>query len=154
MNAPDKAIEIKATVTGVFAFVTALIGWVGWGVMLFAACLFVDYLSGSLAAKKNGVWTSSKAREGLWHKLGEIFGMIVAAFADTTVTVVFYIAGDAIPFDRCIVFLPLALAWYIFTELGSICENAKLLGAPIPDFLVKGVNKAKETVDAAAKEQN
>lgn len=34
MNVPDKAIEIKAAVTAVIAFLTALWGWLGWAVIV------------------------------------------------------------------------------------------------------------------------
>ena len=33
--------------------------------------------------------------------------------------------------------LPVVLVWYIFTELGSIAENAAALGAPVPESLLK-----------------
>ena len=32
--------------------------------------------------------------------------------------------------------LPLVLAWYIITELGSILENAVRMGANVPQWLV------------------
>ena len=34
--------------------------------------------------------------------------------------------------------------WYTFTELGSVIENAGLLGAPIPHWLKKGVALLRE----------
>ena len=33
--------------------------------------------------------------------------------------------------------LPIVLVWYIFTELGSIAENAAKMGAPVPAGLLK-----------------
>ena len=39
--------------------------------------------------------------------------------------------------------------WYIFTELGSILENAARLGAPIPEKLIRGIGKLKGKVDKA-----
>ena len=33
--------------------------------------------------------------------------------------------------------LPVILVWYIFTELGSIAENATAMGAPVPAWLTK-----------------
>ena len=36
MNAPDKAAEIKAAVTAIAAFGTALFGWVGW--LIYCGC--------------------------------------------------------------------------------------------------------------------
>jgi phage-related holin len=39
--------------------------------------------------------------------------------------------------------------WYIFTELGSIIENAAQLGAPIPRWLRSIIASAKKTADSA-----
>lgn len=36
------------------------------------------------------------------------------------------------------------LVWYIFTELGSIAENAAAMGAPVPAWLVKLLAEGKE----------
>ena len=42
------------------------------------------------------------------------------------------------------VVLPVVLVWYIFTELGSIAENAAAMGAPVPAWLVKLLAEGKE----------
>jgi phage-related holin len=39
--------------------------------------------------------------------------------------------------------------WYIFTELGSIIENAGKLGAPVPEWLSKVILSLKTTTDKA-----
>ena len=40
--------------------------------------------------------------------------------------------------------LPVVLVWYIFTELGSIAENAAAMGAPVPEWLLKLLAEGKE----------
>ena len=42
----------------------------------------LDYLTGSMAAAKEGQWSSARAREGIWHKCGMIVVVLVAAGAD------------------------------------------------------------------------
>lgn len=42
---------------------------------------------------------------------------------------------------------PIVAAWYFFTELGSIVENAAAMGAPVPDFLKKLIARGKKTID-------
>ena len=37
--------------------------------------------------------------------------------------------------DYTVLVLPVILVWYIFTELGSIAENATDMGAPVPAWL-------------------
>ncbi len=36
---------------------------------------------------------------------------------------------------------------YIFTEIGSIAENAQALGAPVPNWLTSGIKKLKDKTD-------
>ena len=147
MNAPDKATEIKAAITAIVAFVTTLIGWKGIAVLVWLFCILLDYAAGSLAAKKENNWSSQIAREGLWHKLGEIFAVLVAALCDIALGVVIEGTGIQLGFDISSFITPIVLTWYILTELGSIIENCGRLGAPIPKWFAQYVNKAKNTID-------
>lgn len=143
MNAPDKAAEIKAAVTAIAAFGTALFGWVGRLIILWLLATALDYITGTCAAIYNRSWRSAEARRGLWHKLGSIFAVLVAAMCDIALNVVGDNLGVGIlELDcRCII-TPLVAGWYTFTELGSIVENAAAMGAPIPGFLRKVIEKA------------
>lgn len=147
MNAPDKATEIKAAITAIIAFVTTLIGWKGIAVLIWLCCILLDYAAGTLAAKKEGNWSSAIARDGLWHKLGEIFAVMVAALCDIALGVVIESTGIQLGFDISSFVTPIVLTWYILTELGSIIENCGKLGAPIPKWFKQYVDKAKNTID-------
>ena len=149
MNTPDKATQIKAAVAAFFAFMTALWGWVGWAIIIWISCVVLDYISGTAAARRNGEWSSEIARDGLWHKLGEIFAVLVAALCDIALGVILKSAPIAIPFDFQTLITPIVLLWYIITELGSILENAGKLGAPLPKWLKKMLKQYKDTLDAA-----
>ena len=136
--------------TAIVAGGTALGAFLGWkGVMLIAwvAVMALDYLTGTLAACKAGDWSSATAREGLWHKGGMIAVVLVAAIADW----VMVLAAEHIPIGIRWpgLILPLVLAWYIITELGSILENAVKLGANVPQWLVKLLKTSVELVDSA-----
>ena len=157
MNAPDKATEIKAWITAVIAFMTVIWGWVGWAVAIMIGCMLLDYLTGTWAAKATGTWSSSVARDGLWHKLGEIVALLVAILCDIALQVILNSAVAPLFGEiRHNEYLTLIVAiWYTFTELGSILENIQKLGAPIPEWLVSGVKKMKtkaETPKASAYE--
>ena len=56
MNAPDKALQFKAWIVAAIAFLTALWGWVGWAVIIWVACIVLDYATGTWAAKSAGDW--------------------------------------------------------------------------------------------------
>lgn len=148
MNAPDKAIEIKAAVTAVITFITTLIGYAGWAVVLWLIAMVLDYITGTWAAMAHGEWSSAVARQGLWHKLGSIVAILVAGLVDIAISVVVHLdLGFDMPFDYKTLVLPLVALWYTFTEFGSIVENAEQLGAPVPVWLAKGIKVLKASVD-------
>ena len=147
MNAPEKATEIKAAIAAIIAFVTTLIGWKGVAALIWLCCILLDYIAGSLAAKKENNWSSQIAREGLWHKLGEIFAVMVASLCDIALGVVIGGTGIQLGFDISSFVTPVVLTWYILTELGSIIENCGKLGAPVPKWFRQYVEKAKNTID-------
>lgn len=137
--------------TAIAAFCTALGAFLGWqGVMalVWVAVMALDYLSGTMAACRAGQWSSAAAREGLWHKGGMILVVVVAAVADGAMAVL----CANLPLDMAWpgVVLPLVLAWYILTELGSILENAVKMGAAVPQWLVKLLKAGLEAVDSTA----
>lgn len=144
MNAPDKAIEIKAAVTAVITFITTLIGYAGWAVVLWLIAMVLDYITGTWAAMAHGEWSSAVARQGLWHKLGSIVAILVAGLVDIAISVVVHLdLGFDMPFDYKTLILPLVALWYALTELGSIVENAEKLGAPVPKWLVDKIAALK-----------
>ena len=147
MNAPEKATEIKAAITAIIAFVTTLIGWRGIAVLVWLLCILLDYIAGTFAAKKQGNWSSAIARDGLWHKLGEIFAVLVAALCDIALGVVIEGTGIQLGFDISSFVTPIVLTWYILTELGSIIENCGELGAPVPKWFKAYIDKTKNTID-------
>ena len=116
MDTPDKAAEIKAAAAALIAFGTALFGWVGWMVVLWLIAMALDYLTGTFAALYNKTWSSAAARRGLWHKLGSIFGVLVAAMCDLVLRLVGDNFGFELPMigQSCLI-TPIVAAWYFFT---------------------------------------
>lgn len=136
--------------TAIVAFFTAMGAFLGWkGVMLVAwvAVMALDYISGTAAALKDGEWCSATARQGLWHKGGMILVVVVSAIADAVMVLIVEYVPIGIQWPGII--LPLVLAWYIITELGSILENAVKLGANVPAWLVKLLKASANLVEAA-----
>ena len=150
MDANDKAVQIKAALSAAIAFGTALFGWVGWVIVIWLCSMVLDYLTGSFAAIYLGQWTSRKASQSLWHKLGSIAAVLVAVMCDIALGVIAGKLGDGfISVDYGCVITPIVAAWYIFTELGSVIENAAKLGAPMPKFLKKLVSGLRDAADDA-----
>ena len=134
--------------TAVAAFLTAMGAFLGWkGVMLvvWVTAMALDYLSGTLAACREGKWSSAVARQGLWHKGGMILVVTVSAIADGVMAMM--ASGGILGIDWPGLVLPLVLIWYIITELGSILENAVKLGANVPGWLVKLLQAGKDAME-------
>ena len=146
----DRLAIIKGAVALFFAAVGELLGWKGIMLLVLALMMCVDYISGTLAAKRTGTWSSQKARDGIFHKGGTLLVLLVAIVLD----VLFSAAVPHLPFvsgtiSNPGIFLPLVAAWYIITEIGSVMENAVLMGAPVPAWFAKAVRATGKIVDKA-----
>ena len=138
---------IKAFAAALIAAGTAVWGWMGWLVIAWLACMVMDYLTGSLAAAKNGEWSSSRAREGLWHKGGMLLVVFVAVGADVLIGLLLNNTAIRLPFTYTALITPIVIAWYTVTELGSVIENAAKMGAPIPKWLKKILKITADAID-------
>ena len=140
----------KAAAAAIIGALTAIWGWFGWFCLLLAVCMALDYLTGSMAAKRAGEWSSRAARDGLWHKLAIIVAVIAACILDLVVGIILNnIPAVTLPFEYSVLFGPLVVAWYIITELGSILENSGKLGGPQPKWFRKAISALKGGVDTA-----
>ena len=130
----DKTVNnAKAWVAAVLGLLTGLWGWFGWLVVGWICCMVLDYLTGSLAAAKEGEWSSQQAREGIWHKCGMMVVVAVAAGVDLLLEIVLEnLPVLALPIQYPGLVCPVVLVWYIVTELGSIAENGAAMGARCP----------------------
>ena len=146
----DHINGFKAAVAAVLGCLTALWGWFGWLVVAWIGCMVLDYATGSAAALRSGEWSSKIARDGLWHKLGAVVAVLVAAILDGVNSLVLTnIPTLELPFEYTVFVSVLVLVWYILTELGSIVENAGALGAPIPGWLAAAIQVLGSSVDKA-----
>ena len=147
----EKKIDnAKAAVAAVLGLLTGLWGWFGWLVVGWIGCMVLDYLTGTMAAAKEGEWSSAQAREGIWHKCGMIVVVLVAAGADLLLALVLaHLPLVTLPFEYAGLVCPVVLVWYIVTELGSMAENAAVMGAPVPKWLLKLLALSKSAVDSA-----
>ena len=146
----EQVHKMKAAVAAVLGLLTGLWGWLGWLVVGWIGCMALDYLTGSLAAAKEGEWSSGRAREGIWHKCGMIVVVAVSAGVDLLLSLVLAnLPLVELPFQYAGLVCAVVLVWYIVTELGSIAENGAAMGAPVPKWLVKLLAASKSAVDGA-----
>lgn len=151
----ENVAHFKAAIAAIIAILTALWGWFGWLVVLFVGCMAVDYLTGTAAAMHRGEWSSKSARDGIFHKIGSVIVVMVAGAADLLIgTMLGHLPGVVLPFEYTVLLCPLVTVWYTLTELGSIVENAVALGAPVPAWLTKMLDAAKDAVDKLGEEND
>lgn len=141
----NKLLAWKTAIVTFFTALGAALGWKGIMLMVWVGVMLLDYISGTCAACKNGEWCSAKAREGLWHKAGMIIVILVAGIADIIMEIACTNLNLGINYTGLV--LPLVLAWYIITELGSVLENAVKLGVKVPAWLTKMLKISLKAVD-------
>lgn len=104
-----------------------------WAVMIPIILMGIDVLTGIVNAWVRGEIKSSKLREGLAKKFGEISVIIIGEI---------FVLGFGLSN-----FLADGIAIYlIIMELISICENLDKLGVPIPQFIKKALAETNEKI--------
>lgn len=143
----ENLVTAKSAIAAALTAAGTILGWKGIMLIVWVGVMALDYLSGTLAACREGQWSSQTARQGLWHKGGMILVVTVAAMADLVMMLFATYIPMGIQWPGMI--LPLVLAWYIITELGSILENAVKMGANVPQWLIKLLQAGIRAADAA-----
>ena len=145
----NKLLAWKTAIVTFFTALGAALGWKGIMLLIWIGVMLLDYLSGTAAACKVGEWSSAKAREGLWHKAGMILVVLVAGIADIVMAVACANLNLGLAYTGLV--LPLVLAWYIITELGSILENAVKLGVKVPAWLTRMLKSSLASIENVQK---
>lgn len=143
----EKMVAVKSGMAAAVTAVAAFMGWKGIMLLIWIVAMALDYLSGTLAACREGQWSSAVARQGLWHKGGMILVVTVAALSDVVMLMMVQFLPIGMQWPGLV--LPLVLAWYIMTELGSILENAVKMGAKVPAFLIGLLKSGINLTDSA-----
>ena len=146
----DNLMSFKAAIAAFFTALGSFLGWQGIMALVWVIVMFLDYLTGTMAACHDREWSSTTAREGLWHKGGMIAVVTVSAISDWIMVLVAEYIPIGIQWPGII--MPLVLAWYIITELGSILENAVKMGANVPAWLIKLLKASAQLVETAGDE--
>lgn len=143
-------LRLKGMAAGILGLLTALWGWFGWLVVIWAALMLADWLIGSAVAARDGRWSSARMRAGAWHKGGMILVVCVSLVADWLVgTLLGNLPAVELPFTYSVLLGPLVIVWYVIGELGSLAEHAVDMGAPVPGWLRKVLELSRDAIDKA-----
>ena len=137
---------IAAAAAGAAAYFQELIIPV---VILFIV-MVVDYISGMVRSWVNGELSSRVGILGIVKRISYLLAVVVAIVTDWIVQTA---AGQlGINFGGFFYFGLLVTIWLILNECISILENISELGVPLPAFLVKIVEKLKQTTEEKGEE--
>lgn len=100
------------------------------------AFIVSDIISGVIKAIANEGYNSTKMRQGLLHKMGELFCFLFCVLCDLTL-------------PRLEIILPFSITsgitvYLVFMEIGSIIENVGLLNPDIGKYLTGIFEKLKD----------
>lgn len=105
-----------------------------WIFALPAICAAVDIATGWTQASINAELDSTKMRQGLVHKLGELLAVVLS-----------YVICIALALPSSV---PTCVSAYIvLTELVSVAENLSLSGVRIPTWIVKRLRKTLDVLN-------
>ena len=146
---------IKAFITGIGAFLSALLGTLYIPVLLMVACNIIDYATGLMAAKyrTDNKISSYKSIKGIQKKVSMWLLVVVGAILDQLIKYTTASMGIALPITflvACVV-----AVWIICNEIISILENIIDIGVDVPKFLlplVKNIKSQAENIADTEKE--
>ena len=141
----EKVNCVKGIIATIGAFLAEKLGILWIIIPMLLACSIVDYITGMLAAKKEGAISSKTGMWGIVKKLLYYIEVTIAILIDWTIINVAKSIGVEVPITT---FFGLLVAiWIMINELVSILENLTRLETPMPSFLVRIVSNLKIAVE-------
>ena len=147
-------IGIGGALSAVTAWLFARLGVLFYVLLILAAAMVVDYLTGMLASKTEAIdhpddpsygWSSKKGAKGIIKKVGYLCIIAVAMMVDW---IILHVAADiGFEINLKAFFGIMVTVWYLLNETLSIIENAGRMGAPVPDWLKKYIAVLKDKID-------
>lgn len=149
----EQANQVKAVLTMVFAFISAIFGVLAIPVMLLVACNVLDYITGLMASKYRAQDINSyKSIRGIFKKVSMWLLVMVGAIIDEMLLYTSTSIGWKSPVTfliACVVAL-----WLICNEIISILENIQDMGVKIPTFLQPLIKHIRSQVEEQVKVDN
>lgn len=155
MNVVQKATAgIVGVVSLIGAWLFSRIGILLYVILILAAMMFIDYLTGMLASMREAIdhpddpaygWSSAKGAKGIIKKVGYLCVILVAMVADYIILRAAAEMGWQINIKA--IFGLMVAVWYLLNELLSIIENAGRMGAPVPEWLTRYISMLKNKIE-------
>ena len=114
-----------------------------------AAVMIIDYATGIAAAWSCKLLSSRVGVKGIVKKVAYLALVAVGMVVDYLISSALLRVGVDIQINYC--FGMMISVWLIINELLSILENLGKLGIPLPDFLLRAIERLRDGVDRRTK---
>lgn len=144
----------QGAVSAIVAWLSLRLGHLFAPLVILAAMMVIDYISGMLASKAEAIqhpddpaygWNSRKGVLGILKKVGYLIVIAVAVCLDQVIIHALAPVGVQVPTN--VIFGLIVTVWFILNEMLSIIENAGRMGADVPAWLARYVAVIKGRVD-------
>lgn len=142
-NAEGKAIQ--AAFSAFLAMIVSYVGAIAVPVVILLIAMIIDYVTGMSAAWHKAELSSKKGIFGIVKKISYLALVCVGMGVDWLIYSGLQSVGVTLGYT--FFFGVLVTIWLIINELISILENLGQIGVPLPKFLLKIVNRLKNTVE-------
>ena len=138
---------IALAFAGAAAYFHAMVG----PLIVLAAVMIADYITGLAAAWVAGELSSRTGVIGIVKKVGYLFAVAVAVVVDYVIQTA--AIGTGVDLGGIHILGLLVTFWLILNECISILENLGEIGVPLPGFLMAIVKKLKTTTEKVAEDE-
>ena len=148
-----KILLNRGIITGILTLLIGKMEIIGPILIILLLLMSLDYISGMLAARKEGLehpdnkkygWNSKKGILGIYKKIGYVFTVLVAMSVDYIIYR--YIQEIGLEYETKTFFGELVSVWFSLNEILSILENVGRMGVTLPDFLMNVLSELKKGI--------
>lgn len=149
-----KILLNRGIITGTLTLLIGKMEIIGPILIILLLLMSLDYISGMLAARKEGLehpdnkkygWNSKKGILGIYKKIGYVFTVLVAMSVDYIIYR--YTQGMGLEYETKTFFGELVSVWFSLNEILSILENVGRMGVTLPDFLMNVLSELKKGIN-------
>ena len=148
-----KILLNRGIITGTLTLLIGKMEIIGPILIILLLLMSLDYISGMLAARKEGLehpdnkkygWNSKKGILRIYKKIGYVFTVLVAMSVDYIIYR--YIQEIGLEYETKRFFGELVSVWFSLNEILSILENVGRMGVTLPDFLMNVLSELKKGI--------
>ena len=149
-----KILLNRGIITGTLTLLIRKMEIIGPILIILLLLMSLDYISGMLAARKEGLehpdnkkygWNSKKGILGIYKKIGYVFTVLVAMSVEYIIYR--YIQEIGLEYETKTFFGELVSVWFSLNEILSILENVGRMGVTLPDFLMNVLSELKKGIN-------